>query len=218
VAHEMAQLLLEIVREIRLRNVQVLERRRATGRCVQVQSDRFANERCEVRLVLVVEGNAFHAPAPPLLVHDVAHEIPSCASGRSSSRPAVPGGSSGTSTYEVCMVCIARTRDCARALNSGSFSPARTRNGLPMSTLTGIRPDLGQNVPTGIASWAPTRATGTIGIRSARASAAAPGVNSLISPVRERVFSGKIISGTPCRSSVTERPADLPRDLPRSTG
>src|SRR5699024_1928129 len=208
----------EIVREVRLRDVQILERRRAAGRCVKVQSDRFAYERGEVRLVLVVEGNALHAPAPPLLVHDVAHEIPSCASGRSSSRPAAPGGSSGTSTYEVCMVCIARTRDCARSLNSGNFSPARTRSALPMRTLTGILPDFGPNHPTCTASCAATRDTGTIGIRSARASAAAPGVNSLISPVRERVPSGKIISGTPCRSSVTDRPADLPRDLPRSTG
>jgi len=79
------------------------------------------------------------------------------------------------------------------------------------------RPGTGTVAPYGIAAYAPTRAIGSTGTFREMLSAAAPGVKRAMAPVRERVPSGKISSGTPSLSRTPAMPR-RPRAPWRSTG
>ena len=91
--------------------------------------------------------------------------------------------------------------------------------GLPKTICTSGRPGTGTDAVDGIAAYAPTSAIGSTCTSWLIDSPATPAVNRAIAPVRLRVPSGKISSGTPSSSS---RP-DMPRCArarmpPRSIG
>ena len=100
-----------------------------------------------------------------------------------------------------------------RSENWATVSPSSARIGSPDVTNTGGRPRAGQFWPYGMASAAPTIATGRHGTSLLMHNAAAPGLKAPISPVLDRVPSGKSNSGTPSSS----RPVASPW-RPRSAG
>jgi hypothetical protein len=98
------------------------------------------------------------------------------------------------------------------AADAVGVSPAWANTGSPKTTATGGRPAFGHFDPRGCAAWAPMMATGSTGTSDWLASAAAPTLNWPILPVRLRVPSGKMMSGTPRASR--PRASDAGRLMP----
>ena len=72
-ADRLGELLQQLVADHRRRDRQVLQLHGRGWRGVQVEIDSLLHERTELRLVLVVEADAFDAPAPPLHVRNGCH-------------------------------------------------------------------------------------------------------------------------------------------------
>ena len=94
-------------------------------------------------------------------------------------------------------------------MKSSALSPSLPRIGAPMNRKTSER-SLGKKEPTGIASCPPSMAIGTSGTPTCIDRAAAPDLNCPMSPVRDRVPSGKTRMGTPARRSRPVIPAARP--------
>ncbi len=105
-----------------------------------------------------------------------------------------------------------------RAANWWAISPGAAYMGRPITQWTGGRPLGGPDWLVGHAAKAPTSATGRHGTFRLMHSAAAPGLNGAMAPVRERVPSGNSSSGTPSLTSSPAMPRRRVRMPVRSTG